>query len=124
MKKILVVDDQSSVRHLVEITLTAQGIEVVHADSGEAALEQARDCAPDLVIMDVMMPGGMDGYDTIDALRKLSCSCPVLMLTAKDRNGEQLRASQAGVDAYLAKPFRLKELVAVVESLLRKTSEG
>ncbi len=122
MKKILVVDDQVSVRRLIEMTLVDTGIEVIQADSGEQAVEQVRADVPDLVIMDVMMPGGMDGYATIDALRDLCCDCPVLMLTAKDQKSEQARAREAGIDAYLPKPFRLQELLEVVESLLRGTA--
>ncbi|AJF05841.1 response regulator transcription factor [Geoalkalibacter subterraneus] len=122
MKKVLVVDDQVSVRRLIEITLVDTGVEVIQADSGEQAVEQVRADAPDLVIMDVMMPGGMDGYATIDALRDLCCDCPVLMLTAKDEKSERDRAREAGVDAYLPKPFRLHELLEAVESLLGRTT--
>lgn len=122
MKKILVVDDQVSVRRLIEMALVGKGLEVIQADSGEQAVEQVRADAPDLVIMDVMMPGGMDGYATIAALRELSCDCAVLMLTAKDQSSERSRAREAGVDAYLSKPFRLHELLEAVESLLGGTT--
>jgi DNA-binding response OmpR family regulator len=122
VKKILVVDDQVSVRRLIEMTLVGKGLEVIQADSGEQAVVQARADAPDLVIMDVMMPGGMDGYATIAALRDLSCDCPVLILTGKDQQSERDRARVAGGDAYLPKPFRLHELLEVVESLLGGTA--
>jgi len=92
VKKILVVDDQVSVRRLIEMALVGKGLEVIQADSGEQAVEQVRADAPDLVIMDVMMPGGMDGYATIAALRELSCDCAVLMLTAKNVAGHAKRA--------------------------------
>lgn len=120
MKKILVVDDQLTVRRLLEIALQSSTVQILLADSGEAALLAARSQVPDLVIMDVMMPGGMDGIDTLRALRSHpeTSRCPVIMLTAKDQALERLRAEQAGADDYIAKPFRVNDLVARVRAFL------
>lgn len=120
MKKILVVDDQLTVRRLLEIALQSSTVQIFLADNGEAALQAARLNVPDLVIMDVMMPGGMDGFDTLRALRSQpeTARCPIIMLTAKDQAPERLRAEQAGADDYIAKPFRVADLVARVKAIL------
>jgi DNA-binding response OmpR family regulator len=126
VKKILIVDDQLTVRRLLEIALEAQGIFVLQAASGEAAIELARAHVPDLVIMDVMMPGGMDGFETIRMLRAdpQARACSILMLTARDQNNERLRACEAGADDYLAKPFRLADLLTRVHQLLGPIASG
>lgn len=120
VKKVLVVDDQLTVRRLLEIALQSSTVQILLADSGEAALQAARLHVPDLVIMDVMMPGGMDGIDTLRALRSHpeTSTCPIIMLTAKDQALERLRAEQAGADDYIAKPFRVNDLVARVKAFL------
>lgn len=120
MKKILVVDDQATIRRLVEISLRSAERLILQAESGEQAIDLARVEKPDLIIMDVMMPGGMDGFEAVTALREQpeTSGCPVLILTAKDQKSERSRAEQMGVGGYLAKPFKLESLVAKVEDLL------
>jgi CheY-like chemotaxis protein len=120
MKKILVVDDQATIRRLVEISLRNAERQILQAESGEQALDLARLERPDLIIMDIMMPGGMDGFETVAALRELpeTRECPVLILTAKDQKSEQGRAQEMGIEDYLAKPFKLERLVHKVEGLL------
>lgn len=124
MKKILVVDDQLTVRRLVEMTLETRGMRVLQAESGEAGVALARAGRPDLIIMDIMMPGGMDGFEAVRILRSQpeTCDCPIIMLTAKDQKSERLQAYAAGVSDYLAKPFKLKELLQKVDSLLSLAS--
>ncbi len=120
MKKILVVDDQQAIRRLVEISLQSAERLILEAESGEQAIEIARSEAPDLIIMDLMMPGGIDGFQAIQRLRASpgSVNCPVLVLTAKDQKMERARAFEVGASDYLAKPFRLDALMEKVTKLL------
>ena len=124
MKNVLIVDDQVTVRRLVEMTLQAHGINVLQAESGEKGIAVACRENPDLIIMDIMMPGGMDGFETVKVLREKQDirDCPIIMLTAKDQKPERERAFEAGVDDYLPKPFKLKDLVQKVENLLERVS--
>jgi CheY-like chemotaxis protein len=120
MKKILVVDDQATIRRLVGISLKSAERLILQAESGEQAIDLARVERPDLIIMDIMMPGGMDGFEAVAALRAQpeTRECPVLILTAKDQKSERSRAIEMGVGDYLAKPFKLESLVDKVEGLL------
>lgn len=120
MKRILVVDDQAMIRQLLEISLRAADRQIVLAESGEQALALVEEQPFNLVIMDIMMPGGMDGFETIACLRSAPqlCRCPVLILTAKDQRAERERADALGVEGYLVKPFRLQDLQAQVEKLM------
>ena len=124
MKNVLVVDDQVTVRRLVEMTLQAHGINVLQAESGEKGIDVACRENPDLIIMDIMMPGGMDGFEAVRTLRAQESvrDCPIIMLTAKDQKSEREQAFEAGVDDYLPKPFKLKDLVQKVENLLEQVS--
>lgn len=120
MKSILVVDDQPTIRQLLEVSLSGPGREILLAESGEQALDIARLRTPDLIIMDIMMPGGMDGFEAVRQMRSdpSISDCPVLILTAKDQQSERGRALEMGVDGYLSKPFRLDELLGQVERLM------
>ena len=127
MKRILVVDDQMTVRRLVEMALAGTDIEVLQAESGEQALAMVRELCPDLIIMDIMMPGGMDGIEAVRILRSQPeiCDCPILILTAKDQKPERQKAFDVGGDDYLAKPFKLNDLIEKVQNLLHKaTADG
>lgn len=120
MKKILVVDDQETIRQLLSVCLRAPEREIVLAESGERALEIARQHTFDLVIMDIMMPGGMDGFETLLRMRDDPAiqTCPVLVLTAKDQSSERSRAAEIGADGFLAKPFHIDELQEYVTRLI------
>ncbi len=120
VKEILIVDDQSNIRQLLDLSLRKKGRKIFLAASGEEALEIAREKRFDLVIMDLMMPGGMDGFEAIGRLRKEAqmTDCSVLILTAKDQPAERKRAAELKVDDYLTKPFRLEDLFCRVEELL------
>ncbi len=126
LKTILIVDDQATIRHLLEISLSAENRNILLAASGEQALEMARRNKLDLVIMDLMMPGGMDGFETIECLRNDAtvAACPVLILTAKDQQAERMRAAEMNVDDYLAKPFKLEDLFDRVNRLLSPQQPG
>lgn len=115
---ILVVDDQESVRRVVRQLLERAGHRVVEAEDGRTALAQLAADAPDVVLLDVAMPG-LDGWKTLGRIRELS-DVPVLMLTGADAELERVRGLRAGADDYLVKPFGRQELIARVEALLRR----
>jgi DNA-binding response OmpR family regulator len=125
VKKILIVDDQITIRQLLEISLRTKDRKIFLAASGEEALEIARNNKLDLVIMDLMMPGGMDGFETIERLRRDIgiFGCSVMILTAKDQEAERRRAAEMKVDDYLAKPFKLEDLFSRVGRLLREEKQ-
>jgi two-component system response regulator MprA len=120
VKNILVVDDQPTIRQLLKVSLDGPDREILLAESGEQALDIARLRTPDLIIMDIMMPGGMDGFEAVRQMRSDPAigACPVLILTAKDQQSERGRATEMGIDGYLSKPFRLDELLRQVEQLI------
>jgi len=120
MKKILIVDDQSEVREMVEVTLRIGNYEIFQADSGENALEIVRAEKPDLVIMDVMMPGGIDGLEATRVLKADpdTMDCTVIMLTAKGQEADRDEGIEAGAVDYFIKPFSPLELIRKVEDIL------
>jgi len=118
MKTILVVDDKSSVRTLLQDYLTEEGFRVITAENGQNALYAARQEKPDLVLLDIMMPE-MDGYDFIRAYRKES-NTPVILLTAKLEESDKVLGLELGADDYVTKPFGMKELVARIHAALRR----
>ncbi len=120
MKTIMVVDDQPNIRQLVEIALRKDGRRILTVASGEQAIEVALSDPPDLIIMDIMMPGGMDGFQAIEILKSnpATCSCPILVITAKSQDAEMRRSAQVGAQGYMAKPFKLADLIEHVERLL------
>ena len=121
-RKILVVDDESRMRKLVRDFLTKQGFEVLEAGDGEAALDifyADKDIA--LLILDVMMPK-MDGWQVCREIRSHS-KVPIIMLTARGDERDELLGFELGVDEYISKPFSPKILVARVEAILRRTSQ-
>ena len=114
----LVVDDDGDVRALVAELLTRAGYEVGQAANGREALKLLFDERPDLIVLDVSMPE-LDGWATLERIRELS-DVPVMMLTALGAELEKVRALRAGADDYMTKPFGRQELLARVESLLRR----
>jgi DNA-binding response OmpR family regulator len=120
--KILVVDDESRMRKLVKDFLVKDNYEVLEADDGEKAMELfygEKDIA--LVVLDVMMPH-MDGWQTCREIRSVS-KVPIIMLTAKGDERDELQGFQLGVDEYISKPFSPKILVARIEAILRRTQK-
>lgn len=120
MKKILIVDDRSEVRKLVETTLEDDHYQLFQADSAEKAIKIARREKPDLILMDIMMPGEMDGLEATRVLRQDpdTENCPVIMLTAKGQEHDRTEGKNAGAVDYLVKPFSPLELLRKVEELL------
>ena len=119
MQRVLAVDDDPAVTSVLKRGLTYEGFSVATAASGEEGLSLARDSAPDLVILDLMMPG-IDGYEVLRRLRAADRHLPVLMLTAKDAPADQVRGLTDGADDYVVKPFTFEVLAARVKALLRR----
>ena len=117
-EKILVVDDEISLQETLSYNLKRQGYEVEIAGDGPGALETARRIKPDLLILDIMLPG-MDGIEVCRVLRQ-EMSTPVLMLTARDDEIDRIVGLEVGADDYLTKPFSMRELLARVKALLRR----
>jgi two-component system KDP operon response regulator KdpE len=117
---ILVVDDEPKMVLLVRQILTALGYQVLAASSGEQAVETVAMEQPDLVVLDIMLLGDMDGYDTARRIREFS-DIPIIMLTARVRESDMLRGFEVGVDDYVKKPFSSKELVARVKAVLKRS---
>jgi DNA-binding response OmpR family regulator len=118
MSKILVVDDEMKIARLVRDYLTEAGFEVTLAANGPAALAAARSQRPDLVILDLGLPG-MDGYDVTRSIRSGS-SIPIIMLTARSEETDRIVGLELGADDYVVKPFSPRELVARVKAVLRR----
>jgi two-component system, OmpR family, response regulator MprA len=118
---ILVVDDDRRLAASIRRALAYEGYRVGLAEDGAAALRSARESVPDLVILDVMLPG-MDGIEVCRRLRAGSESLPIMMLTARDSIGDRVTGLDGGADDYLVKPFAYDELVARVRALLRRTA--
>ena len=119
---VLVVDDDSDVRSLVATLLGRAGYLVTEAPNGRAALKALYGQRPDLVVLDVNMPD-LDGWATLERIRELS-DVPVVMLSARGEELEKVRALRAGADDYVTKPFGRQELLARVESVLRRAVGG
>jgi DNA-binding response OmpR family regulator len=118
MTSILVVDDDDDIRALVGELLERAGHEVAKAPDGESALRLFYSQQPDLVVLDVSMPG-LDGWEVLNRIRELS-DVPVLMLTARAEELEKVRGLRAGADDYVTKPFGRQELLARVDAALRR----
>lgn len=118
---ILVVDDQSNVRKLLQEYLTEQGFHVVTAVDGQMALYAARHEEPDLVLLDIMMPR-MDGYQFLRQYRQ-ERQTPVIIITAREEETDAVLGLDLGADDYITKPFRMRELTARIRAVLRRSSE-
>lgn len=117
--KILVVDDEPHMVKLVEANLRAAGYEVVHAVDGRRALAAAERELPDLIILDIMLPG-IDGYEVCRRIREYS-AVPILMLTARSSEIDLVRGFDVGADDYLEKPFSVNELLVRVRAVLKRS---
>ena len=120
--RILVVDDEPVVTEVVERYLHLQDFEVSLAADGHQALQTARDWHPDLVVLDLMLPG-MDGLEVCRNIRKES-SIPIIMLTAKGDETDRIVGLELGADDYMVKPFSPRELVARIKTVLRRSQTG
>lgn len=118
MNRILIIDDEEDLVHLLKDSLEGKGHQVFTAYDGETGVKKARVQQPDLIILDIMMPG-MDGYEVCRKIRD-EVLCPILFLSAKQSEADKLRGLALGGDDFLIKPFSLKELMARIEAHLRR----
>jgi DNA-binding response OmpR family regulator len=116
--KVLVVEDEQTLIETLEYSLRRQGYDVLTAMDGRSAIEVARRHTPDLVVLDIMLPG-LDGFEVCRVLRQ-ETSVPILMLTARTDEVDKIVGLEVGADDYLTKPFSMRELVARVKALLRR----
>ncbi len=117
---IVVVEDDRNIADLVELYLRQEGFRVVQAASGEQGIEAVRNQRPRMVILDVGLPGGMDGLEVCRRLRA-GTDVPILMLTARDGEIDRVLGLELGADDYVTKPFAPRELIARVKAILRRT---
>ena len=117
-QKVLVVEDETTLRETLTYNLERQGYDVTTAPDGRAALKVTREEKPDLIVLDVMLPG-LDGFEVCRILRK-EMSAPILMLTARDEEVDKVVGLEVGADDYLTKPFSMRELLARVKAQLRR----
>jgi DNA-binding response OmpR family regulator len=118
---IVVVEDDQHIADLVELYLRQEGFRVVQAPNGERGIEAVRNQRPAIVILDVGLPGGIDGLEVCRRLRATT-DVPILMLTARDGEIDRVLGLELGADDYVTKPFAPRELVARVKAILRRTS--
>lgn len=120
MKKILIVDDQIEVRELVEVTLRIGDFKILQAENGSQGLEIARAEKPELMLLDVMMPGGMDGFEVCEQLKKdpQTSGITIVMLTALGQDVNKERGKEVGADDYFTKPFSPLALMNKVDEVL------
>jgi two-component system alkaline phosphatase synthesis response regulator PhoP len=123
MAKILIIDDEEDIRTLLAYNLKKEGFEVVTAENGEEGIKKALKHVPDLILLDVMMPG-MDGIEVCDAIRSAPSINHVFIcfLTARNEDYSQIAGLEAGADDYIAKPIKPKVLISRINALLRRSS--
>ena len=120
-QKVLVVEDDINIAELLRLYLQKDGFEVSHAADGGKAVEMAKEIQPDLVLLDSMLPV-MDGWQVCRELRK-TMKMPIIMLTAKGETEDKVSGLEMGADDYIVKPFEVKELLARVHAVLRRTGD-
>jgi DNA-binding response OmpR family regulator len=121
-ERLLIVEDDAAVRRMLERSLGAEGFEIAGAADGGAALALAERTAPDLVVLDVSMPG-LSGFEVCRRLRAKGLTGGVLMLTARDSVADRVRGLESGADDYVVKPFAIAEVVARLRALTRRGSD-
>ncbi|TCD53621.1 response regulator transcription factor [Alloscardovia theropitheci] len=120
--RLVVVDDEPSIRELLSASLRFSGFEVITASNGTEAIDVIVDSNPDLIIMDVMMPD-IDGFTVTSRIRQEGIDAPVLFLTARDDTQDKVMGLTVGGDDYVTKPFSLEEVVARIRAILRRTRD-
>jgi len=120
--KVLVVEDESSIRKFININLERNGFEVIEAESGEEGLKKLTEYRPDVVILDIMLPG-MDGFEVCRRIREGKFDVIIIMLTAKSQDMDKIVGLELGADDYMVKPFNPLELVARIRANLRRISK-
>lgn len=124
-KRILVADDEVYIVHILEFSLNMEGYEVISATSGEEALRKIESQQPDLIVLDVMMPG-LSGHEVCRRLRAdaRTREIPIIFLTARDSLADRDRGLELGANAYITKPFGPRRLIEAIEDLLDEAQPG
>lgn len=119
--KVLVVDDEEYIQHILNFSFGAEGYDVVTASDGEEGVNKAKDEKPDVIVMDIMMPK-MDGYEACKQIKTdpQTKDIPVILLTAKGRDADRKLGSEVGADDYVVKPFSPGRLIERVEGIMKK----
>ena len=117
-KLVLIVDDEQRLINFMRMNLELEGCRVISAANGREGLDRVREDMPDIVLLDIMMPG-MDGFETLRRIRSFS-QVPVLFLTAKDDEDDRIRGLELGADDYIGKPFGHRELISRIRAVLRR----
>ncbi len=120
--KVLVVEDESSIRKFININLERSGFEVIEAESGEDGLKKLVEYDPEVVVLDIMLPG-IDGFEVCRRIREEKSDAVVIMLTAKGQDMDKIVGLELGADDYMVKPFNPLELVARIRANLRRISK-
>jgi len=121
--RVLIVEDEVSIRKFININLRRNGFEVLEAGSGEKAFELIKTCKPDIMVLDIMLPG-IDGFEVCKRVREDMPDIIVIMLTAKAQDTDKIMGLELGADDYMVKPFNPLELVARIRSILRRTKHS
>jgi DNA-binding response OmpR family regulator len=124
-RRVLVVEDEDAIRELLRVHLSLAGFEIDEVGDGRAAFDRARSCTFDLLILDVMLPG-LDGVSLCQAVRSdgPNRETPILMLTARDGESDKVMGLESGADDYVTKPFGVRELLARIRAILRRSQRG
>ena len=122
-RTILIIEDEPGIQLSLKDEFESEGYAVIQAVNGEDGLASARDQAPDLIVLDIMMPL-LNGYEVCKQLRKEGNKTPVLMLTVKDKEIDKVLGLELGADDYVTKPFSLREVVARVKAILRRSEDS
>ncbi|SCZ02060.1 response regulator transcription factor [Alkaliphilus peptidifermentans] len=122
-KKVLVVEDEASIRKFLSINLNRSGFEVLESECGEEALQMIEKYYPSVAILDVMLPG-IDGFEVCQKIRKLMPEAVIIMLTAKGQDMDKIMGLELGADDYMVKPFNPLELIARIHANLRKVGKS
>lgn len=117
-KVVLIVDDEQRLVNFMRMNLEVEGCRVISASNGREGVDRVREDMPDIVLLDIMMPG-MDGFETLRRIRTFS-QVPVLFLTAKDDEEDRIRGLELGADDYIGKPFGHRELISRIRAVLRR----
>lgn len=123
-EKILIVEDEKDIIKMLEYNLKKEGFRVIDARDGEDALDLAVREYPDLILLDLMLPG-IDGLEVCKALKKeaKTATIPIIMLTAKSQESDKVVGLELGADDYITKPFSVRELLARIKAVLRRATE-
>ena len=124
MRKVLVVEDEASIRELIDLNLQMAGWEVLEAENGERGLRRLKEEGPcDAAVLDVMLPG-IDGFSLCESIRRDDQNIGIIILSAKGLEEDKIRGLSIGADDYMTKPFSVSELLARIEALCRRVNRG